>query len=67
MCAAYRLLIQKKPPSFVWEEMQKYDWDPDKDRVLPEYLNTHMAELSQLLVEVKVLDSAPNPLPVLAP
>jgi hypothetical protein len=65
--AAYRMLVQKKPPSFAYKEMQEYDWDPEDNPALPQYLNRHMAELARLLVEMKVIDRIPEPLPVLAP
>ena len=61
------MLVQKKPPSFAYKEMQAYDWDPEDNPVLPQYLNRHMAELARLLVEMKVINKIPEPLPVLAP
>ncbi len=63
--AAYRMLVQKKSPEFACREMERYDWDSEDDRALPDYVNRHMAELAQLLVDRKVIDHVPDPLPVL--
>lgn len=63
--ACYRMLVQGKPPSEAYAELQEHDWNPRKDRVLLEYVNAHMAELAELLVENGVLKEVPNPLPVL--
>lgn len=65
--AFYRLLIQGRPPAFVYNEMQEYGWDPVGDRVLLDYINDHMAELANLLVSNGVLERVPDPLPVLGP
>jgi len=63
--AAWRLLVERKDPSFVLKELRRYGWDPKHDTVLLEYLNSHMAELAQLLHEAGVIDQIPNPLPEL--
>lgn len=63
--AAYRMLLEGASPAEAEAEMEQYDWNPDNP-ILPEYLNSHMAELTQKLVEMGVLDSVPDPLPVLA-
>jgi hypothetical protein len=65
--AAYRLLCERAPSESVLAELESYDWDPDDDRVLVEYLDAHLAELARLLVEDGVLDKAPDPLPKLGP
>jgi undecaprenyl-diphosphatase len=65
--ACYRLLVQRKPPSEVYGEMQRYAWNPKKDRVLLEYVNSRMPALAWLLVENGVLEAVPDPLPVLGP
>jgi protein tyrosine phosphatase (PTP) superfamily phosphohydrolase (DUF442 family) len=63
--AAWRLLVERKDPSFVLKELRRYGWDPKDDTVLLEYLNSHMAELAQLLHESGVIDPIPIPLPEL--
>lgn len=64
--AAYRMFVDGVPPAQAWEEMTHYDWDPDNPK-LPAYLNEHMAELAELLVEKGVIAKAPDPLPVFGP
>jgi protein tyrosine phosphatase (PTP) superfamily phosphohydrolase (DUF442 family) len=62
--AAYRLLVEGADPADVYAEMLDYDYDPD-DENPPAYLNEHMGELAALLVEMGVIEKAPDPLPVL--
>lgn len=62
--ASYRMLIEGMSPADAWTEMEAYDWDSDI-KILPEYLNSNMPELTRLLVERGVLDAVPDPLPVL--
>ncbi len=63
--AFYRLLMETKDTDIVLAEMMKYDWDPEEDQILVEYINEHMAEIAEALVEKDVLESMPSPLPVL--
>ena len=63
--AAYRMLVQKKPPTEVHDEMTKYRWKPKKDHELLQYLNDNMSSLAGMLVEKGVLDRVPEPLPKL--
>lgn len=65
--AAYRILIQGGSPQDAYAEMKANGWKPSKDQILIDYLNAHMAELARLLVELEVLDRAPEHLPVLGP
>ncbi len=65
--AAYRLLIEKRPSADVYAELIRYDWNPKKDRILLEFLNSHMAELADRLLEMHLIDALPKPLPVLGP
>lgn len=37
------------------------------ETTLPDYLNSHMAELAGQLLQMGVIDGVPDPLPVLAP
>ena len=63
--AAYRMLVQHKPPAEVHQEMTKYGWNPAKDTAVLQYLNSHMRELADMLVAKGVLDRIPEPLPQL--
>jgi hypothetical protein len=63
----YRLLVRHDPPESVYRELASYGWDPRTNQVLLDYVNGHMHELAQLLVERHVIDREPSPLPVLHP
>ncbi|MEX0703933.1 MAG: dual specificity protein phosphatase family protein [Planctomycetales bacterium] len=65
--ACYRMLVQKQPPGEAYAELRRYEWDPQRDRTLLEYVNAHMEELARLLVANGVLAEAPDPLPLLQP
>ena len=62
--ASYRMLIEGKAPDEAWAEMEQYSWNSDIP-ILPEYLNSHMGELTEKLLQLGVIDSVPDPLPVL--
>ena len=64
---AYRTLVEKQPPEAACTEMRRYGWRPGEENILPDYLNSHMAELAELLVENGVLDRVPDELPKLQP
>jgi protein tyrosine/serine phosphatase len=63
----YRLLVRHDPPESVYRELASYGWDPRSNKVLLDYVNGHMRELAQLLVEQHTIEREPNPLPVLHP
>ena len=63
--ASYRILVQGKSPGEAVEEMRQYGWRPNKNPVLLPYINDHMSELTDLLIEKGVLRVAPDPLPML--
>lgn len=65
--AAYRMLVEQRPPGDALAELRKYKWDPTRDGILTDYLNAHMAELAALLVANGVLAHVPDPLPTLVP
>ncbi|NOZ19785.1 MAG: dual specificity protein phosphatase family protein [Planctomycetes bacterium] len=65
--AAYRLLVQRKPPEGVYEEMCEYTNSPVASPELLAYLNGNMAKLAKLLVEMGVVDRVPDPAPQLRP
>ena len=64
--ASYRMLIEGMAPGEAWAEMERYSWNSDIP-ILPEYLNSHMGELTEKLLQLGVIESVPNPLPVLGP
>ena len=51
--ASYRMLLEGMPPAEAWAEMEDYSWNSDSP-ILPEYLNSHMAELTAKLVKLGV-------------
>lgn len=61
--ALYRVLLQGWSPEAAVEEMTVYDWKPGKDRVLLEYLDDNLPYITARLVELGVLEEAPDPLP----
>ena len=64
--ASYRMLIEGKAPDEAWAEMERYSWNSDNP-ILPEYLNSHMGELTEKLLQLGVIESVPDPLPVFGP
>jgi len=64
---AYRTFVDKQSPQTACKEMRRYRWRPGEKNILPNYLNSHMAELADLLVENGVLDRVPGELPKLQP
>jgi protein tyrosine/serine phosphatase len=63
--AAYRLLVQHEPSETALAEMRRFGHDPSANPHLLEYLNDHMSELAQKLVDLGVIDQKPNPIPTL--
>jgi protein tyrosine/serine phosphatase len=63
--AAYRLLVEHEPADQALAEMRRFGHDPTANPHLLEYLNDHMSELAQKLVDLGVIDRKPNPIPIL--
>lgn len=63
--ACYRLLVKGDPKDDVLREMRSYDWDPQDNPKLVPYVNENMHTLATRLVELGVLESVPDPLPLL--
>jgi protein tyrosine phosphatase (PTP) superfamily phosphohydrolase (DUF442 family) len=61
--AFYRVLVQKRATTEAYAEMLRYGINPRKDMPALNYLNDHMADLSQMLVERGVISAVPDPLP----
>lgn len=64
--AFYRLLVQHRPPDQVLAEMEAYHWNPSKNPGLVRYINDHIAELSQILVQRGAISQDPSPMPQLS-
>jgi protein tyrosine/serine phosphatase len=61
--ALYRLLVQRKSPAFVIEELRKYKYDPARSPKLLNYLNAHIAEIADDLVRDGTIERVPDPMP----
>ena len=61
--AAYRLLIQQADPHEVYDELVRYDWKPDKDQELLDFLNANMGEVARLLEAEGILAKPPDNIP----
>lgn len=65
--ASYRLLVEKHTPAMAYAELTRYGWKSGKDKILLEYLNSHMTELNFLLQNMQVIPGAKGPVPRIAP
>lgn len=63
--AAYRLLIERRPPAEVRAELDAKGWDPKDDRVLEEFLDANLAHIAARLVAEGIIERVPDPLPLL--
>ena len=61
--AMYRLLVQNHPVAPILEEMERYDWDPEKDQALSRYLDKNVEILANRLVNLSVIDEVPSSFP----
>jgi protein tyrosine phosphatase (PTP) superfamily phosphohydrolase (DUF442 family) len=59
----YRVLVEGRPANDAAAEMVRNGHVPAKNPLLIPYLNQHMAEMAELLVEKGVIAAVPNPLP----
>lgn len=59
----YRTLLEGVPAAEAQREMARYNWEPGEEQRLPRYLDQHMPELVELLVERGVLSRPPAQLP----
>jgi protein tyrosine phosphatase (PTP) superfamily phosphohydrolase (DUF442 family) len=59
----YRVLVEGRSAQDAMEEMFQNGHNPRENPLLIPYLNEHMKEMANLLVEKGVIDSAPSPLP----
>jgi protein tyrosine/serine phosphatase len=65
--AVYRLLVEGVPAEEAYRELDRFGSRPVAETPLLEYLNLHIGEIADLLVERGVLERAPDPLPLLRP
>jgi protein tyrosine/serine phosphatase len=63
--ACYRVLVEKREPSFAYAEMKRYDWREKHDQVLLTYMKQNMAQLAELLKQMGVIEDVPQPLPTI--
>jgi protein tyrosine phosphatase (PTP) superfamily phosphohydrolase (DUF442 family) len=63
----YQLLVEGRDAALVYDELDRFGKRPVADSPLLPYLNEHMQELAELLVDRGVIDRVPQPLPLLRP
>jgi len=63
--AFYRLLVDKKPPADVVQELRRHGWNPKRNPNLLPHLDDNLARLATTLHDQGVIDGIPDPLPVL--
>ena len=61
--ACYQMLVNRVSPSQIVPELKRYGYNPAKDLALVPYINDHMEQLANLLVQKKIIDEIPEPLP----
>ena len=65
--AVYRVLVERQSPQTAYAEMLRYGYDPKKNAALIDFLNKNMAAWAASLVQMKVIDAVPDPLPRFTP
>ncbi len=63
--AFYRLLVDRKSPAEVVQELRQHGWSLRRNPKLLPYLNDNLGRLATILHEKGLLDEIPSPLPVL--
>ena len=64
--ACYQLLVEHQSPADVVTEKRQHGWDPRDNPALLPYLNQNLGEIAALLREQGIIESIPDPLPVLS-
>jgi protein tyrosine phosphatase (PTP) superfamily phosphohydrolase (DUF442 family) len=59
----YRVLVEHWAPADAEAEMERNGFDPHSNPLLIPYLNAHMREMADLLVQKSVINQVPDPLP----
>jgi protein tyrosine/serine phosphatase len=62
--ACFRMLVLGHSPQDAVAELRSYDWEPDDDELLT-FVNSHMAELAELLAADGIIPQVPATLPKL--
>jgi protein tyrosine phosphatase (PTP) superfamily phosphohydrolase (DUF442 family) len=63
--AMYELLVEHRPVDEADRQLKQYGHDPHDNPKLIPFLNSHMRELADRLVQLKVIPKVPDPLPLL--
>lgn len=61
--ACYRLLEEGADPKTVVLELKEYEWNPEGDQELVDYLNANLPYIAEKLVERGTLAKMPNEIP----
>jgi hypothetical protein len=61
--ACYRLLVEGADPNAVMEELKEYEWEPEGDQELVDYLNKNLPYIAEQLVKRGSLDRVPDSIP----
>ncbi len=61
--AAYRTLVQGVSAEDAVAEMAQFDWDPETDQILLDYLNEHIGYLAEQMHQSGIIDQVPASLP----
>ena len=67
VCFAYRTLVQGWSADKAQNEMYQYDWSNKQTNPLLGFYNSHVGELTSLLLVRGVINKMPDPLPRLKP
>ncbi len=63
--AVYSLLVEKKSPDFVYNELLKYGWEPSNNHKFIKFLNKNMKTFATGLMKKGIIKEMPNPIPTL--
>ncbi len=61
--ACYRLLVEGADPEAVVAELKEYEWEPEGDQELVDYLNANLPYIAEQLVKRGSLDRVPDNIP----
>ena len=62
--AAYRLLMRGEAPEVVYRDLTEFgSWKKPVNVELVPFLNSHMQELAELLLEEGTIEQLPQPIP----
>lgn len=61
--AAYRLLMERRTPEFVIQELESYGWNRRRDTILLDFINDNLGHAAKALVAAGCLEQVPDDLP----